>query len=122
MSVFSDIYNILNVSGVTTLVDDISPYVRGRGKGFPCVLFEIPNETFDRNSAGSYRSAAEVVIHCIDRSVEGAETVSDAVLDALNDSNCGFVESISREYEEGYDDDSVGLFTVSINYTHYSGV
>ena len=122
MNIFEQIYTLLNVAAVTSVTDDISPYVRGRKKGFPCVLFEVPNETFDRDSGGTYRIASEVELRCIARSVNEAEVVADAVLSVLTESACLNLESISREYEEGYDDDSVGLFTVTINFTLYSGV
>lgn len=122
MSVFTEIYNILNVAAITNIADDISPYVRGRGKGFPCVLYEIPTQIFDRTTGGAYRSVTEASIKCMDRTVAGAETLADAVLTVLNEVTCGMVDSIDREYEEGYDDDSVGMFTTTINFTLFSGV
>ena len=117
MSVFSDIYTQLNVAAITGITDDISPYVRARGTDFPCVLIEVPTETYERNSSGTYRKQADVNLTCIARSVAGAETLAEAVLTELVKSSCNYIESISREYEEGYDDDSVGLFLVTINYT-----
>jgi hypothetical protein len=118
MSIFSDIYTQLNVTGITSIVDDISPYVRARGTNFPCVLIEVPTETYERNSSGTYRKQADVTVTCIARSVVESEEVAAAVLGVLATDACSYIESVSREYEEGYDDDSVGLFIVSINYTY----
>ena len=55
------------------------------------------------------------------RSVMEAEEVAAAVTGAVIDNVCNTIESIERDYEEGYDDDSVGLFLVTINYTNYGG-
>ena len=41
------------------------------------------------------------------------------VLTVLSTEDCIALDSMSREYEEGYDDDSVGLFTVTINFTSF---
>ena len=119
MSIFSDIYSDLNVSAVNALVDDISPYVRGRGKDMPAVLIEVPTQSFERLSTGVYRTLSEVSLTCIARSVLEAEDVAEAVYAAVIDNECNVIDTISREYEEGYDDDSVGTFIVTINYTNF---
>ena len=117
MTTFADVYSELDVSDITSLVNDISPYVRARRTDFPAIIFSIPEETFERQSTGIYRIRAAVEVMCLARSVQEAEDIADAVLaelakDCLND-----LESITRDYEEGYDDDSVGVFIVTINYT-----
>ena len=122
MSIFSDIYTDLNVSAVNAVVDDISPYVRGRGKGFPAVLIEVPTQNFERVSTGVHRTASSVTLTCLARTVLEAEDVAEAVYGAVIDNVCNVIESIDREYEEGYDDDSVGTFIVTINYINYKGV
>ena len=122
MSIFSDIYTDLNVTTVTDVVDDISPYVRARGSSFPAVIIEVPTQNFERLSSGVYRTASSVTLTCLARSVLEAEAVSEAVLAAATDNVCNVIESIDRDYEEGYDDDSVGTFIVTINYTNYKGV
>lgn len=121
MSVFSDIYTMLNVTSINDLVDDISPYVRGRKKDFPAVLIEVPSTSFDRLSSGVYRRINEVELTCIARSVAEAEAVAEAVLTVLGSENCVALDSLSREYEEGYDEDSVGLFIVTIQLQLFSG-
>lgn len=121
MSIFTTVFNDLNVTVVTDLVDDISPYVRGRGKGFPAIVFEVPSQNFDRISSGVYRTASDISLQCMARSVMEAEEVAAAVTGAVIDNVCNTIESIERDYEEGYDDDSVGLFLVTINYTNYGG-
>lgn len=120
MSIFATLYSIINDAEISGL-NDISPYVRGRGKDFPCVLIEVPTETWDRNSGGVYRKVYECTFRVVARSVSESETIAANVVSTLVDS-CGRIESIDREYEEGYDDDSVGLFSVIINYTYYEGV
>jgi hypothetical protein len=119
MSIFQDVYTILNVTAVTNLVDDISPYVRARGTDFPAVIIEVPTQQFDRLSTGVYRTVSDVEVSVMARSVLEAEAVADAVLTVVSTEDCIALESMSREYEEGYDDDSVGLFTVTINFTSF---
>jgi len=121
MNIFQTVYTDLNVAPVTALANDISPYVRGRGKDFPAVLYEVPTQNFERLSMGVYRTSSSVMVQCIARSVQDAESLSEAVLAALVDNVCNVLESIDRDYEEGYDDDSVGLFSVTINYINYKG-
>ena len=53
------------------------------------------------------------------RSVTESESIAEAVITAVVDNSCVILDSISRSYEEGYDDDSVGLFMVTINLTIY---
>ena len=119
MSIFADVYTILNVTSVTNLVDDISPYVRARGTTFPAIIIEVPTQQFERLSTGAYRTVSDVELSCMARTVLEAEAVADAVLSVLSTEECIALESMSRHYEEGYDDDSVGLFTVTINFTTY---
>lgn len=119
MSIFTQIYSQLNVDEVTDLVDDISPYVRGRNTDFPAVLIEVPTQSFDRISTGTYRTQSDVELTCLGRSVADAEAVADAVLVAVIDNECNVIDTISRDYTEGYDEDSVGVFSVVINYTIY---
>ena len=121
MSIFATIYAMLDVSDVNAVVDDISPYVRGRGKDFPAVLYEVPTQTFERFSAGVYRTASEVQLSCLARSVVEAEAVAAVVLEKVVDNVCNTLDTIQRDYEEGYDDDSVGLFSVTINFTNFNG-
>ena len=121
MNVFQTIYTDLNVDAVNAVVDDISPYVRGRGKGFPAVLIEVPTQNFERQSSGVFRTASSVTLTCLARTVLEAEEVAEAVLTAVIDNVCNVIESIDREYEEGYDDDSVGTFIVTINYINFGG-
>ena len=119
MSIFQTVYTDLNVSSVTDLVDDISPYVRARGSGFPAVIIEVPTQSFERLSTGVYRTVSSVQLTCLARTVLEAENVSEAVLAAAVDNVCNVIESIDRDYEEGYDEDSVGTFIVTINYTNF---
>ncbi len=117
MSIFKEVYDELNVEALTNLVDDISPYVRARGTTFPAVTFEIGTETFERVSTGISRSLAEVEVTCYARSVIESEEVGEVVKGLVLESDCNYLNSIDREYDEGYDDDSVGVFMVVINYT-----
>ena len=119
MSIFSDVFTTLNVAAVTTLVEDISPYVRARGTTFPAIIIEVPTQQFDRVSTGAYRTVSEVELSCMARTVLEAEAVADAVLLVVAADTCNALDSVSREYEEGFDDDSVGLFTVTINFTSF---
>lgn len=119
MNIFQTVYTTLNVESVTDLVDDISPYVRARDTNFPAIIIEIPSQQFDRLSTGVYRITSDVEVSCMARSVLEAEAVADAVLLVVADNDCNALDTVSREYEEGYDDDSVGLFTVTINYTSF---
>ena len=119
MSVFTDLYSKLNVSAVNNLVDDISPYVRARNTDFPAITYEIPEQTFERISTGTFRSVANAEVRVMARSVTESETIADAVVTALSGTDCYVLDSISRDYEEGYDDESVGLFMVTINLTMY---
>ena len=121
MSIMQTIYTTLNVAAVNNLADDVSPYVRRRGSDFPCVLYEVPNQTFERTSSGTYRIVSEVTVACIARSVADAETLGAAAFGVLVDNECNVIDSVQREYEEGYDDDSVGLFIHTINLTQYGG-
>ena len=121
MSIFSDIYTDLDVPAVNAVVDDISPYVRGRGKGFPAVLIEVPTQNFERQSSGVYRTLSSVTLTCMARSVMEAEGVAEAVQTAVIDNVCNVIESIDREYDEGYDEDSVDTFIVTINYINFGG-
>ncbi len=116
MSTFSDVYDELDVNDITKLVSDISPYVRARGSSFPAIIFSIPEETFDRQSTGTFRVQAAVEVQCLARSVQEAEDIADAVLEVVFANCANYVESITREYDEAYDDDSVGVFIVNINY------
>lgn len=120
MSIMSDVYTKLNVSTINDLVNDVSPYVRARGTDFPAVLFSVPSQDFERISTGNYRVASSVEVVCVARSVTESETIATAVL-ALLDGTCDVVDSVTREYEEGYDEDSVGVFSVIINFTNYGG-
>ena len=119
MNIFQEVYTIINVTAVTNLVADISPYVRARGTDFPAVIIEVPTQQFERLSNEVYRTASDVEVSILARTVLEAEAVADAVLSVLSTERCIALESMSREYEEGYDDDSVGLFTVTINFTTY---
>ena len=121
MSIFATVFADLNVDAVTSLCDDISPYVRGRGKDFPAVLYEVPTQNFDRISSGVFRVESSVEVSCYARSVVQAETLADAVITNVIDNTCNVIDSVNRDYEEGYDDDSVGLFSVPINYTNFNG-
>ena len=121
MNIFETVYTDLNVSGVNSVVNDISPYVRGRKKDMPAVLIEVPTQDFDRLSTGVYRTLSSVSLTCIARSVNEAEEVAEAVMTAVIDNNCNVINSVSRDYEEGYDDDSVGTFLVTIDYTNFGG-
>jgi len=116
MSTFADVYDELDVSAIRNKVSDISPYVRARGSSFPAIIFSIPEETFERQSSGVYRVQAAVEVQCLARSVQEAEDIADKVLEVVLANCVNYVESITREYDEAYDDDSVGMFIVNINY------
>ncbi len=117
MTVFADVYSELDVTDINRLVNDISPYVRARGSDFPAIIFSIPEETFERQSTGTYRIQAAVEVMCLARSVQGAEDIAEAVLAEISENCINDLDSITRDYDEGYDDDSVGVFIVTINYT-----
>lgn len=121
MTIFETVYQDLNVAAVTNLVGDISPYVRGRRTSFPAVLYEIPSQEYERLSSGAYRILSEVEVTCIARSVSEAEAVAAAVIDSVIDATCNVIQTVTRDYEEGHDEDSVGLFMVTINYTNIGG-
>ncbi len=121
MSIFETVYDELNVSAITSLVDDISPYVRARETGFPAITIEVPSASFERDSLGTYRTLSEVEATIMARSVAEAESVADAVLTVVGSDACNYLDSISRDYDEGYDGDSVGIFMVTINYTKQTG-
>lgn len=117
MTVFADVYSELNVNDITSLVNDISPYVRARGSDFPAIIFSVPEESFERQSTGVYRIQAAVEVMCLARTVQGAEDIAEAVLAQVSEDCLNDLDSITRDYDEGYDDDSVGVFIVTINYT-----
>jgi len=121
MTIFQTLYDIVNNASIAGL-NDISPYIRDRNKDFPCVLIEVPTENWERHSSGAYRRVYECMYRVVARSVSQAETIAESVVTAIV-SNCNsYIDNIDREYEEGYDDDSVGLFSVIINFTYYTGV
>jgi len=121
MTIFKDLYDLVNDASIDDL-NDISPYVRDRNKDFPCVIIEVPTETWDRHSNGAYRRVYECSYRIIARSVSQSEEIAGDVITALTSACDVWIETIDREYEEGYDDDSVGLFSVIINFTYYKGV
>ncbi len=109
------LYTILNVSDVTDLVSDISPYVRDREESFPAVIYEVPNETFDRHSAGYTRSLAEADVTVMARSAQEGETIADAVFNLLAAESCVVIDSIQREYDQSYDGSSAGIYSVRLS-------
>lgn len=121
MSTMSIVYTELNVESITDLVDDISPYVRARNTAFPAITYQVGTEQYERTSSSVYRALAEVEVTCYARSVMEAETVGAAVRDAILDNHCNYLNTIEREYEEAYDDDSVGVFMFIISYTKNLG-
>ncbi len=117
MSTMSTVYTELNVASITNLVDDISPYVRARNTSFPAITFQVSTEQYERTSSSVYRALAEVEVTCYARSVMEAEAVGAAVKAVVLDDHCNYLNTIEREYEEGYDDDAVGIFMFIISYT-----
>ena len=118
-NIMTTVYAGLNVTAITNMVDDISPYVRARDTSFPAITYQVPDQQMERISTGVYRVASSVEVICIDRSVQGVEAVAEKVLETIIDDSCNVVDNVQREYLEGYDDDSVGMFFVTINYTNY---
>ena len=109
------VYSILNVDAITTLVSDISPYVRDREESFPAVIYEVPNETFDRSSSTYTRSLAEAEVTVMARSAQEGETIADAVFGVLAETACVVVDSIQREYDQSYDRTSAGIYSVRLS-------
>ena len=122
MSIFAQVFAELNVESVRTQVNDISPYVRARGTDFPAITFMVGTEEFERNSTGFVYSLADVQVTCMARSVVESEAIAASVKNAVTAGNCNFLTSIERDYEEGYDDDSVGVFSVTLNYSKQTGI
>ena len=116
MSTMTAVYTELNIDALNDLADDISPYVRARNTSFPAITFRVDSEDFERTSTSLYRKLASVSVTCYARSVMEAEALGAAVLTALKGDHCNYIETLERDYEEGYDDDSVGVFMVTINY------
>ncbi len=106
---------MLNVSDITDLVSDVSPYVRDREEAFPAVIYEVPNETFDRSSTGYTRSLAEAEVTVMARSAQEGETIADAVFEVLAGTACVVVDSIQREYDQSYDGSSAGIYSVRLS-------
>ncbi len=109
------LYAMLNVSDITDLVSDISPYVRDRDAVFPAVVYEVPSETFERTSTGYVRSQADAEVHVLARGAEEAEIIADTVFEVLADTACVVVDSITREYDQSYDGSSAGIYHVVLN-------
>ena len=109
------LYNVLNVNDITDLVSDISPYVRDREESFPAVIYEVPNETFDRTSTGYTRSLAEAEVTVMARGAEEGETIADAVFSVLSGTACVVIDSIQREYDQSYDGSSAGIYSVRLS-------
>ena len=116
------LYTMLNVSDVTDLVSDISPYVRDREDSFPAVVYEVPSESFDRSSNGYQRSLADADIQVMARSAQEGEDIASAVFDVLAAETCVIIDSISREYDQSYDGSSAGIYSVILSIQISQGV
>tara|TARA_B110000008_G_C16783627_1_gene489742 strand:- start:335 stop:706 length:372 start_codon:yes stop_codon:yes gene_type:complete len=109
------LYDILKDGEVADLVTDISPYVRDRNADFPALIYEVPNETFERTSSGYVRSQADATVSVVARGAAEAETIADALFDDLSTAACVVVDSITREYDQSYDGSSAGIYQVMLN-------
>ena len=116
------LYTMLNVTEITDLVSDISPYVRDREDIFPAVVYEVPSENFDRTSTGYTRALADAEVTVMARSAQTGEDIASAVFDVLADESCVVIDSISREYDQSYDGSSAGIYSVRLSIQISQGV
>ena len=116
------LYTMLNVSDITNIVNDISPYVRDREESFPAVIYEVPNEQFDRTSTGYNRALADAEVTVKTRSAQQGEDIASVVFDTLAAESCVVIHSISREYDQSYDGSSAGIYSVRLSIQISQGV
>ena len=116
------LYTMLNVSDITNIVNDISPYVRDREESFPAVIYEVPNEQFDRTSTGYNRALADAEVTVKTRSAQQGEDIASVVFDTLAAESCVVIDSISREYDQSYDGSSAGIYSVRLSIQISQGV
>mgnify|MGYP006154326289 FL=1 len=116
------LYTMLNVSDITNIVNDISPYVRDREDSFPAVVYEVPNEQFDRTSTGYNRALADAEVTVKTRSAQQGEDIASVVFDTLAAESCVVIHSISREYDQSYDGSSAGIYSVRLSIQISQGV
>ena len=89
----------------------VTPYVRNREDDFPCVVYSIPREELDTPASGTITNrAAELSVACMARAYLDADSIAEAVIDALVPGTAGGtcvdavrVTSLEREFQDSYD-------------------
>ena len=126
---------ITDASDITDLVSTrVTPYLRNRETGFPCIVYSVPREELETVAGGAIQTRnVELQVQCMSRSHIEADQIAEQVLEhvtaqTVTDSGTGetiqCVEavrplSIEREFQDSYDGspDLIYITTVSMNLT-----
>ena len=107
MSFATDIYTLLSTTdGVSDIVGSrISPYVRNTGDEFPAVVFQIPREEIESDSAGrDLMRIATIEITCLARTYIDADLLAEAVVIAVKGATpVARSLTIDRDFGDPYD-------------------
>lgn len=106
--ILEDVRDILNVNGVTDLVDDIAPTLLDRGATLPAVTFDVRRSEVAEEVAGPAEGwMNRVEISCHAYSAAEAEEVALAVIAAINDVDEMLVDSVDRSWSDSFDENVV---------------
>ena len=118
------IYDLLNdETGITNIVNGISPFVRNRTIDFPAIIYDIQSEDIINDSTSVLYHTANIDISILSRSQKEAETILEQVFARCSqfsgtiNGTCVriVVDNISREYEAAEDSSSQGIFITNVS-------
>jgi hypothetical protein len=106
--ILEDVYDIINVDGVTALVDDIAPTLLDRGATLPAITYDVRRSEAAEEVAGDAEGwMHRVEISCHAFTAAAAEGVVVAVIAAINDDTEMLVDSVDRSWSDSFDENVV---------------
>lgn len=124
------------ITGATDITDLVStrvtPYLRNRETGFPCIVYSLPREDLETVAGGDIQTRhVELQVQCMSRSHVEADEIAEEVIQhvtaqTVSDDTSGdtiqCVEavrptSIEREFQDSYDGSPDLIYITTVNLT-----
>ncbi len=124
MSFATTTFSLLsNDSDVAAIVGSrISPYARNHDDDFPAIIFQIPREEIESDTAGrDLLRIATVEITCMARTHIEADTLAEAVVAAIATKTAARSITIDRDYGDPYDGSQELVYRSTVTATFAGG-
>ena len=117
---------ITGASDITDLVSTrVTPYLRNRETGFPCIVYSLPREDLETVAGGHIQTRhVELQVQCMSRSHVEADQIAEEVIWHVTAQTAAgqCVEavrptSIDREFQDSYDGSPDLIYITTVNLT-----